>query len=41
MKTNYLFIMSGTKVIEGKGLLLILAVGKNSVMGRMREKIQE
>jgi calcium-translocating P-type ATPase len=35
------FIISGSKVMEGTGLMLVLAIGGDSQMGIMKKKLQE
>ncbi|EGR29603.1 hypothetical protein IMG5_152530 [Ichthyophthirius multifiliis] len=35
------FMVSGSKVMDGSGKMLILAVGKNTQLGQLREKLQE
>ena len=33
--------MSGTKILSGEGKMVIIVVGKESCIGRVREKIEQ
>jgi len=35
------FMISGSKVMDGSGLMLICAVGPNTQLGKLREKLQD
>jgi magnesium-transporting ATPase (P-type) len=34
-------LISGTKVVEGTGMMVVLAVGKNSFEGQLKMKLQK
>ncbi len=35
------FFISGTKVVEGDGEMMVLAVGVNSVYGKIKKKLEQ
>lgn len=40
-KNNNCFLVSGTKVVEGTGKMIVLTVGLNTVENGLKQKLQE